>query len=106
MECLLVTILIHDVLKECTDETVELMTVLELVGGKLWKKKGISNENQLFWLAGMLLDGNYRMSVPPRMRAPDLIRGHFFEPSITADMKGDPIFNLKLSYWQQCTSLL
>jgi len=67
-------------------------------------KKGITNENHLFWLAGMLLDGNYLMPVNLRMQAPELVCGHFFEPSIPVDEKGDPIFNPELSPWQRRSS--
>jgi len=106
MERPLVAVLIGDVLRKCIDESVELMTVLKMVGSDLHSSKDISNENHLIWLAGPWLDGEYKMPAALRMQAPELVRGHFFEPSIAVNHKERPLFDPGLCSWKRLSSPL
>jgi len=55
----------------------------------------------LIWLAGPLLDGDYRMPAALRMQAPELVRGHFLEPFIAVKLIKDwPMFDPGLLCWK------
>jgi len=98
----LMAVLIGEVLLKCTSsKPVELMTVLKSVGEELRtrKKNNVSQESHLIWLTGHWLDGAYHVPVGLRMRVPELVHSHFFEPSIAVDSEDCPLFESGLCAW-------
>jgi hypothetical protein len=61
----------------------ELGALLCLAGNKLQAQKNISLSSKFHWLSGAWLEGGRKVPSAFYMMAPDLVRGHFFEPGIT-----------------------
>jgi len=83
-----------------------MMTILESVGGKLRISKRLSRDSHLIWLAGPWLDGAYKMPAALQMQAPELVRGHFFEPAIAVNSGNCPLFDPGLCAWARRSSPL
>ena len=61
----------------------ELGALLKQAGTTLEDRKCISLSNKFHWLSGAWLEGGRKVPSAFNTMAPDLVRGHFFEPGIT-----------------------
>jgi len=66
---------------------ITLVDVIEAIGCELKDRKNISATKHVIWLAGPWLDGEQKMPSFSRMQAPELVRDHFFEPSMACYSK-------------------
>jgi len=61
---------------------ITLINVIQVIKWELQKRKRLSREKHVLWLAGPWLDGDQRMSSSFRIQASELVRDHFFEPAM------------------------